>query len=96
MRKNKENIVSKAKEAINDNNKGMGMKYNQAAVEEEHVVIRGSNKGKNVIRTVVDQNAKTSMMAIGPLSSICAIPSIMMILQTRVRMNMTRKWGIFI
>lgn len=28
-------------------------KVHQAAAETEHVVVRGSNKGKNVVRTVV-------------------------------------------
>lgn len=39
-------------------------KYNQAAAEEEHVVVRGMNKGKDITRTVIERNAESSMMVI--------------------------------
>lgn len=43
-------------ETENLRREGLRVKPNQAAAESEHVVVRGQNKGKNISRTVIEDN----------------------------------------
>lgn len=44
--------------------KGERQNPKQVAVLDEHVLLRGLNRGKNIKRTIVEHNAESSMMAI--------------------------------